>query len=79
MEELGAGRILACSNVSPAALGGIDRAAGDLRALGEIVEGFGIEVGFEALAWRRHVSDYRDAWQVVRRADHPSVGLILDS
>ena len=39
----------------------------------------GIRVGFEALAWGRHISDYRDAWEVVRRADHPAVGLTLDS
>ena len=79
MNELGAARILVCSNVSPASLGGIDRAAADLRELGEIARGFGVEVGFEALAWGRHVSDYRDAWEVVRRADHPAVGVILDS
>ena len=36
-------------------------------------------MGFEALAWGRHVSDYRDAWEIVRRADHPAVGVILDS
>jgi 4-hydroxyphenylpyruvate dioxygenase len=79
MNELGASRILVCSNVSPAAIGGVDRAAADLRELGEIAEGFGVEVGFEALAWGRHVSDYRDAWEIVRRADHLRVGLILDS
>ena len=27
----------------------------------------------------RHISDYRDAWEVVRRADHPAIGLTLDS
>lgn len=79
MNELGARDILVCSNVSPLSLGGIDRAAADLRALGEIAEGFGVDVGFEALAWGRHVWDYRDAWEIVRRADHPRVGLILDS
>jgi 4-hydroxyphenylpyruvate dioxygenase len=79
MNELGAARILVCSNVSPASLGGIDRAAADLRELGEIAKRFGVEVGFEALAWGRHVSDYRDAWEIVRRADHPAVGVILDS
>ncbi len=30
-------------------------------------------------AWGRHISDYRDAWEVVRRADHPAVGLVLDT
>lgn len=79
MHELGASRILICSNVSPLALGGIDRAADDLRELGRVAEDFGIDIGFEALAWGRHVWDYRDAWEIVRRADHPRVGLILDS
>ena len=79
MNELGTSRILVCSNVSPAALGGVDRAAADLRELGEIGEGFGIDVGFEALAWGRHVSDYQDAWEIVRRTGHARVGLILDS
>lgn len=79
MNELGASRILVCSNVSPLSLGGIDRAADDLRALGGVAEGFGIDIGFEALAWGRHVWDYRDAWEIVRHADHPRIGLILDS
>ncbi len=39
----------------------------------------GLRVGYEALAWGRHVNDHRDAWEIVRRADHPTVGLILDS
>jgi 4-hydroxyphenylpyruvate dioxygenase len=79
MQEMGTDLLLICSNVSPAALGGIDRAADDLRALGEIAAARGLRVGFEALAWGRHVSDYRDAWEIVRRADHASIGLILDS
>lgn len=79
MGELGAELMLVCSNTSVVSLGGIDRAAGDLRALGERAAARGIRVGFEALAWGRHVNDHRDAWEIVRRADHPAVGLILDS
>jgi 4-hydroxyphenylpyruvate dioxygenase len=79
MQELGAELLLVCSNVSPASLGGVDRAAADFRELGALATSRGVRVGFEALAWGRHVSDYRDAWEIVRRADHPSVGLILDS
>ena len=60
-------------------LGGIDRAAADFHELGERAAKRGIRVGFEALAWGRHISDYRDAWEVVRRADHPAIGLTLDS
>jgi len=79
MAELGAGLLLVCSNISPAALGGIDRAAADFRELGERAAKRGLKVGFEALAWGRHVNDHRDAWEIVRRAGHPAIGLILDS
>src|SRR6476661_2209784 len=79
MQELGTDLLLICSNVSPASLGGIDRAAEDFRALGELAASHGVKVGYEALAWGRHVNDYRDAWEIVRRADHKSIGVILDS
>ncbi len=79
MAELGTELMLVCSNVSPVSLGGIDRAAADFRELGERAARRGMRVGFEALAWGRHVSDHRDAWEVVRRADHTNIGLILDS
>lgn len=79
MNELGARDVLVCSNVSPLSLGGIDRAAADLRELGDVAENFDVRVGYEALAFGRHVWDYRDSWEIVRRADHPRIGLILDS
>lgn len=79
MQELGADLVLVCSNVSPVAQGGLDRAAADFYELGERAVRRGLRVGFEALAWGRHINDHRDAWEIVRRADHPNVGLILDS
>lgn len=79
MAELGTDLLLVCSNVSPMALGGIDRAADDLRELGERAGARGLRIGFEALAWGRYVNDYRDAWEIVRRANHPAIGIILDS
>lgn len=79
MVELGTDLILVCSSVHPDALGGVDRAADDFRELGDIAAERGVRVGYEALAWGRHVNDHRDAWEIVRRADHQNVGLILDS
>ncbi len=79
MGELGCDLLLVCSNVSPQALGGIDRAAADLRELGERAAKRGLRVAYEALAWGKHVNDYRDSWEIVRRADHPAVGLVLDT
>ncbi len=79
MQELGTDLMLVCSSVSPISLGGVDRAAADFRELGERAARRGLRVGYEALAWGRHVNDHRDAWEIVRRADHANIGLILDS
>ena len=79
MQEMGVRMMLVCSNCSPVALGGIDRAADDFAALGERAAQRKIRVGYEALAWGRFINDHRDAWEVVRRANHPNIGLILDS
>ena len=57
MQQLGTDLVLVCSNVSPAAIGGIDRAAEDFRELGERAARRGLRVGYEALAWGRHISD----------------------
>jgi 4-hydroxyphenylpyruvate dioxygenase len=79
MAELGASRILVCSNCSPAALGDRQRIVDDFRELGERAAPRGIIVGYEALAWGRHVNDHRDAWAIVEQVDHPAIGIILDS
>ncbi|UYO00281.1 MAG: sugar phosphate isomerase/epimerase and 4-hydroxyphenylpyruvate domain-containing protein [Devosia sp.] len=79
MHEMGAELMLVCSSVSPLALGGVDRIAADFAELGALASERGLRVGYEALAWGRHINDHRDAWEVVRRAGHESVGLILDS
>ena len=46
MQELQTDLLLICSNVSPASLGGIDRAAADFRALGERAAARGLRVGY---------------------------------
>lgn len=79
MQELGTDLVLICSTVHPNALGGVDRAANDLNALAERASNRGLRVGYEALAWGRHVNDHRDAWEIVRRSDHANAGIILDS
>ena len=79
MNNMDADLVLICSNLSAHALGSIDRAADDLAELGERAKARDIRIGFEALACGRHINDHRDAWEVVRRADHSHFGLILDS
>ncbi|MGL4974358.1 MAG: bifunctional sugar phosphate isomerase/epimerase/4-hydroxyphenylpyruvate dioxygenase family protein [Bosea sp. (in: a-proteobacteria)] len=79
LQELGSDLLFVCSNVSPEALGGISRMADDFAELGARAQKRGMRVGFEALAWAPHIHDFRDSWEVVRRADHPAVGLVLDT
>jgi 4-hydroxyphenylpyruvate dioxygenase len=79
LEELGSDLLFVCSTVSPEALSGIDRLAGDFAELGERAARRSMNVGFEALAWGRHVYDYRDAWEIVRRVGRDNVGIVLDS
>ena len=79
MAELETDLILICSNTSNVSIGGIERAANDFFELGEIAKQRSIKVGYEALAWGKYINDHRDAWEVVRRANHENVGIILDS
>jgi 4-hydroxyphenylpyruvate dioxygenase len=79
MQALGADLMLVCSSVAANADGDLDRIAGDFAELGDFAAAAGVRVGYEALAWGRYVNDHRTAWDIVRKADHPSIGLILDS
>jgi 4-hydroxyphenylpyruvate dioxygenase len=79
MEELGADLLLVSSTSDPESLGGIERMAADFAELGERAARRNLRIGYEARAWGRHVADYRDAWEVVRRVESPAIGLILDS
>jgi 4-hydroxyphenylpyruvate dioxygenase len=79
MQKLGAPMLLVCSNVATAADGDRGRAAAQLRLLAERAAARGLRIGYEALAWGRFVRHYADAWAIVREADHPHLGLILDS
>ena len=79
MQALGTDLVLVCSNVQPATIDDPARAAADLREMAERAAKRGLRVGFEALAWGRHTNRWRQAWDIVRRADHPALGLILDS
>src|SRR6266702_7341999 len=65
MQELGTDLLLVCSNVSPVSLGDRGRIVADFNELGERAAKRGLRVGYEALAWGRHVSDHREAWSIV--------------
>jgi len=79
MLELGAPLVLVCSNVQPGLDADVERMAEQMRELAERAARRGLRIGYEALSWGSAVSRFAQAWEVVRRADHPHLGLILDS
>jgi 4-hydroxyphenylpyruvate dioxygenase len=79
MQALGTDLVLVCSNVNPATIDDPQRAAADLAEMAERAQRRGLRVGYEALAWGRHVNRWRQAWNIVEIADHPALGLIVDS
>ncbi|NKQ56255.1 sugar phosphate isomerase/epimerase and 4-hydroxyphenylpyruvate domain-containing protein [Amycolatopsis sp. K13G38] len=79
MEQLGADTMLVCSTVSPDAVDDDDLAAEQLHLLASMAAERGIRIAYEALAWGRFVNTYDHSWRIVRRADHPALGVCLDS
>lgn len=79
MNELGAQTMLLCSSVNKASNSYFGKIAEDFYELGEVAKSFDVKVGYEALAWGAHIYDHRQAWDIVKRADHPNIGLILDT
>ncbi len=79
MEALGTDLVLVCSNTQAATIDDPARAAADLAEMAERAARRGLRVGYEALAWGRHTRTWRQVWDIVQRADHPALGMILDS
>nr|WP_276610863.1 sugar phosphate isomerase/epimerase and 4-hydroxyphenylpyruvate domain-containing protein [Kineococcus siccus] len=76
---LGTDLVLVCSSVHDGAVRDDARLAAQLHDLGEVAAGHGVRLAYEALAWGSHVDDYRHSLRVARAAEHPAVGVCLDS
>ncbi|MGF0241909.1 3-dehydroshikimate dehydratase QuiC [Rhodococcus sp. IEGM1300] len=79
MQELGTDLVLVCSNTSADSIGDEQILVDDLRQLAERAGARGLRIGYEALAWGRHVNTYQQVWNMVRQADHAALGVLLDS
>lgn len=79
MQELGTDLVLVCSNAATDALGERQILIDDLHLLAERAGARGLRIGYEALAWGRHVNTWQQVWDIVRAADHPNLGVLLDS
>jgi 4-hydroxyphenylpyruvate dioxygenase len=79
MTALGVDTILVCSSVAPDAVADLDRLAEQLGTAAGRAHERGLRLAYEALAWGAAVSTWDRSWEAVRRADHPALGLCLDS
>ncbi len=79
MEELGTDLILVCSAVSPTAVDDNAVIADQLHQLAERAQRRGMRIAYEALAWGTCVNTYDRSWDIVKAADHPALGLCVDS
>ncbi|MEU6797049.1 TIM barrel protein [Nonomuraea wenchangensis] len=79
LEQLGATTMAVCSTTSAHALDDDDLAAEQLHTLADRAARRGLRIAYEGLAWGRYVNTVEHAWRIVRRADHPALGLCLDS
>ena len=79
METLGAPMLLVCSNASASACVDDARISAQLYELAERAARRNLRIAYEALAWGRHVNRYRHAWSIIERANHPHLGICVDS
>jgi 4-hydroxyphenylpyruvate dioxygenase len=77
--DLGAPLLCLCSSVAEDAAGEPERLVADLAELADLARQYGLRVGYEALAWGRHVKDWTAAWDIVARAERANLGIVLDS
>ncbi|MEX6666679.1 bifunctional sugar phosphate isomerase/epimerase/4-hydroxyphenylpyruvate dioxygenase family protein [Pseudomonas sp. W2-17] len=79
MHELGTDLMLVCSNTASDSLGERDVLLDDLGSIAERAGARQLRVGYEGLAWGRHVNTWQQVWDLVRQVDHPALGVLLDS
>ena len=79
MKLIGCDMLVLCSNVG----NDIDRdwtkAVADLQAIGELARASGVRIAFEPICYGSWINTYVKGWELVRDADHPQVGLVLDA
>lgn len=79
MQELGTDLILVCANIADTASPDLGLRAEQLRLLAERAARRGMRIALEALAWGSAVNRFSHVWDIVQRADHPHLGVALDS
>ena len=78
MGRIGTDLLLVCSSTSPHASGNVQSIVDDLATLASLASPLGIRIGYMPLAWGRWTNEYTAAWDIIKQADVPNLGLVLD-
>lgn len=78
LAELGAGVLVCCSSRTTEGLDDDDLTVQQLSMLADRAHSHGLRLAYEAVPWGR-LRTHEDALRIVRRVDHPALGLCLDS
>jgi 4-hydroxyphenylpyruvate dioxygenase len=76
---IGARTVLLCANTAPDASADRRQIEADLRVLADMAGHRRLRIGFEPLAWSRHINTYPLALACVTQVDHPCLGLTIDA
>jgi 4-hydroxyphenylpyruvate dioxygenase len=79
MAELGTDLLLVCANIADTASPDLQLRADQLRLMAERAGQRGLRIALEALAWGSAVNRFGQVWDIVQRANHPQLGITLDS
>ncbi|AZG48428.1 sugar phosphate isomerase/epimerase and 4-hydroxyphenylpyruvate domain-containing protein [Gordonia insulae] len=79
MDDLGCDLLLVCSSPLDTAVVDDDRLCEQLATAADLAAERGKRLAYEALAWGRHVNDYRHAARLVDMVGNPVLGNCLDS
>lgn len=79
MQLVDARLLRVCATTSPLSVDDRELAAENLSILATLAIPMGMKIGFEALPWSAWIKDYKDAWDVVRRANCPNLGMVVNA
>lgn len=79
MEAVGTDMLQVGSSDSPGITTDTDYLASDLAQLADMLAAKGFRICYENWCWSCHSPDWKDVWNIVRKANRPNIGLCLDT
>lgn len=79
MQSVDARLLRVSATTSPFSTDNPDQAAEDLATLATLAIPLGIRIGFESLPNAMWIRDYAQAWDAVRRANCPNLGVVINA